>query len=195
MKETRAYKAELRATTTEGKSTIDGYAVIWDSLSSYCLQGPRGPFYEKVSKGAFTDSLNDPNCDVVCLYNHDEDDVMGRRSEGTLTVEEDDNGLHFVCSLSDRSYELDLLKSIERKDVKGCSFCMVVSEDDWQQTDEGLLIRTILKAELCDVSPVTNPTYKQTSLSLRSLEALDAYQRDRAWVEITSRKLKLLELS
>jgi pyruvate kinase len=87
--ETRHYRliqdAELRAAPDSRK--VRGYAAVFDSASR-----PLGPtkYREYIRRGAFLRSLRH---DIVGLYNHDTEHVLGRTSAGTMSLSEDATGL------------------------------------------------------------------------------------------------------
>lgn len=152
---------ELRVKRSESGATIDGYAAVFNSLSD-----DLGGFREQILPGAFTECLkNSP--DVRCLFNHQESMILGRTKSKTLTVDEDDKGLHYSCALPDTQYARDLATSIERGDVDQCSFGFYCLDDDWAMMDE-TPVRSVKTAELFDVSPVTYPAYPDTEVSTRS---------------------------
>jgi uncharacterized protein len=72
------------------------------------------------------------------------------------------------------SQALDIAARIKRGDVSGSSFAFVVHEEDerWEYDKaRALPLRTILRATLIDVSPVTFPAYEATSVSVRERAA------------------------
>ena len=105
-----AQRLEIRK-NSDGSRSLEGYAVVWNSLSE-----DLGGFKERVTRGAFTQSLKD-NPDVLCLYGHDSNQILGRVSSGTLTVKQDDTGLKFRCTLPDTSTARDLISLMERGDI------------------------------------------------------------------------------
>jgi len=153
--------SELRVQKrADGVSTISGYAAVFNSLSEE-IWG----FREQISPGAFSGVIND---DVRCLFNHDEDYVLGRTSAGTLRLSEDDKGLFMECDLPDTQCARDLAVSIERGDVSGQSFSFITDSDEWNMQD-GTQIRTITKVgALYDVGPVTFPAYPETDVAARA---------------------------
>ena len=80
---------ELRVNENESGAVIEGHAAVFDSWSE--TLGGIFPFVEKVSKGAFKDSIGKD--DIRALFNHDPNYVLGRNLAGTLELEEDDVGL------------------------------------------------------------------------------------------------------
>jgi len=76
-------------------------------------------------------------------------------------------------NLPDTQAGRDLAVSVSRGDVKESSFAFRIAKggDDWEERDDGVIIRTITKVqELLDVSPVTYPAYPDASVGMRGLE-------------------------
>jgi HK97 family phage prohead protease len=148
---------------------ISGYAAVFNKLSD-----DLGGFREKIKPGAFKKALK--NSDVRALFNHDSNYVLGRQSNGTLSLKEDKNGLWMEVDPPDTQIIRDLVLSpIKRGDVKEQSFAFMVEKDEWDNIDgekkDKPITRTILEInELFDVSPVTYPAYPDTSVALRSME-------------------------
>ena len=154
---------ELRAITDEaGLRHITGYAAVFNSLSE-----DLGGFREKIDPGAFADTLN--TGDVRALKNHNSDYVLGRNKSGTLTLSEDQRGLKIDIIPPDAQWAKDLMVSIDRKDIDQMSFGFRTIDQMWEgeYPEE---IRTLMKVDLFDVSPVTFPAYPDTEVGLRSLE-------------------------
>lgn len=154
---------ELRVRRSEGSSPVlEGYAAVFGALSQ-----DLGGFQETIQAGAFEETLAD-RADVRCLFNHDESLILGRTKSKTLALREDTTGLFFSCDLPPTTVANDLAISVERGDVDQCSFGFYCVSDDWKLV-EGTPVRTVLKAELFDVSAVTYPAYLDTTCSTRSL--------------------------
>lgn len=156
--ERRTVTTELRAA---GDKTIEGYAAVFDTPSDGL------PFTETIAPGAFARSLND-GADVLALFNHNFDYVLGRRAAGTLDVAEDGRGLHFRVTPPATSWSADLFESIRRGDIRGCSFgfCTPPGGDAWGGGD-----RRLLDVDLVDVSVVSLPAYTATSVTARQANA------------------------
>ncbi|MGB0039595.1 MAG: HK97 family phage prohead protease, partial [Terriglobales bacterium] len=108
--------------------------------------------------------------DVRCLFNHDADNILGRTTNGTLTMRQDSRGLRFQNTL-DRKTTVgqNVYQFVTRGDVTGCSFGFIVDEAEWSEGAQAdgrtVLTRTIKKLrKLFDVGPVTYPAYEQTSV-------------------------------
>ena len=164
-------KREVRFTTDfrvkPDDKGLEGYAALFN-VKSEEMYG----FRETIAPGAFKKNLA-TNPDVRCLFNHDPSAILGRTTAGTLSLKEDDKGLWYSCDTPDTTVATDLLKSIRRKDISQCSFGFQVIEQKWEyiqnEAGEQEQYRTILEAELLDVSPVTYPAYPQTSVDVRAL--------------------------
>ena len=153
---------ELRVSQSDkGDKVIAGYAVVYNSLSEDM------GFREQIAPGAFTKFLA-TQPDIRCLFNHDDNKILGRTASGTLTLSDDAHGLAFRCVLPNTQYANDLSVSIERGDVSQCSFGMVVKDAQWSN-GPNYKLRTIKEATIFDVSPVAIPAYTATSVSMRSL--------------------------
>ena len=109
---------EQRFETTEqgdGSLVIRGYFSLFNQ-SAY-VNGYR----EKVDKGAFKRALESGE-DVVALHDHDWSKVLGRLSNGTLKLVEDDNGLYGEIYPPTSQWVNDMYLSMKRGDLKGASF-------------------------------------------------------------------------
>ncbi|WP_213805751.1 HK97 family phage prohead protease [Granulicella sp. dw_53] len=154
---------ELRvATNANGQRTLSGYSAVFSSLSV-----DMGGWFELISPSAFTRTLQE-NPDVLCLYSHDTSLVLGRTKSSTLSLSIDQTGLRFECILPDTSTANDLIVSIERGDVDGCSFGFVCQSDVWSEDSEDRIVRTLLDVDLYEVTITAAPAYQATSVALRS---------------------------
>jgi HK97 family phage prohead protease len=163
------FNAQLRAKKDAEKPTIEGYAAVYNVETEIYSYGGYS-FRETIAPGAFTRTLKE-KADVRCLFNHDEDRVLGRTKSGTLTLTEDKKGLFYTCELPDTQEARDLHALISRGDIDECSFGFYVIEQEWKEKKDGDTVvetRTLLDLDLFDVSPVTFPAYPQTSVSARS---------------------------
>lgn len=167
MKEVRTIKAELRLDSDPASETktIQGMAAVFNSPSH-----DLGGFIEYIRPGAFTDSLKNADIDVVALFNHDTNFLLGRQSSGTLQLEETDEGLAITLDCPETTLGKDLAILIKRGDLKGMSFAFCVVDEEFEKGADGVTIRYVNKCDLHDISVVTNPAYEATSVSLRSFE-------------------------
>jgi HK97 family phage prohead protease len=166
-RELRVYAAPQRIAVRknpDGSRSVEGYFLTWDTLSHDL------GFRERVLKGAFTESLT--TTPVRCLFNHDDNMLLGRTESQTLTVEEDSKGLHYRVKLPTTTYANDLAILLDRGDAYECSWGFMVPDggDEWTNLPDGTLLRTISKAIIFEGSILVSPAaYPNTSASLRSL--------------------------
>jgi uncharacterized protein len=157
---------ELRvAPTADGTKTLQGHAAVFNRDSSE-MYG----FTERVAPGAFTATIAAD--DIRALFNHDPNYVLGRNTAKTLRLNEDADGLAFAVDLPDTGFARDLATSIERGDITGCSFGFVTRSQQWQEFEDGSMLRTLLDCQLFDVGPVTYPAYPDTDVAVRSLATI-----------------------
>jgi HK97 family phage prohead protease len=158
-----AQQIELRA--DDGAKTLTGYAAKFNTPT-----GIADYFVEQIAPGAFSETIKG---DVRCLFNHQNDNVLGRTASGTLRLWEDDVGLRFEVDLPDTTIGRDVAKLVERRDISGCSFGFRALKQTWDDTTEPPG-RTLEKVEISEISIVTFPAYPDTSVGLRSLEVIRA---------------------
>ena len=65
------------------------------------------------------------------------------------------------------SFAKDAYERIKRGDVKQCSFGFRILSEEYIQHDNGETEYRITKVDLWEVSPVTFPAYKSTTISAR----------------------------
>jgi HK97 family phage prohead protease len=137
-----------------------GHAAVFDVESE-----DLGGFTESISRGAFKRALQ-AGQDTVALFNHNQDYVLGRTTNGTLSLAEDPRGLAAQFEAPDTQYARDIRELVRRQDVNQMSFAFTVARDDWQERADGSIHRRVLEVDrLYDVSLVTTPAYPQTSAS------------------------------
>ena len=164
---------ELRATGSDKQPRIEGYCATFNTVADI------GPFREVIRRGAFKRTLAS-DADVVMLFNHDANAILGRKSAGTLTLEEDSKGLKFSCELPDTSVSRDVYANLKAGNLKECSFGFYVNGPDgerWSQQPDGTTLRELLDVTLFDSSVVTFPAYSGTSAAARNIVPDDVEAR------------------
>ena len=147
--------------------------------------------YEVLEPGCISRELLQKS-DVVLNLNHNSDvvNVLGRYrnnpDKDTLTLELRGDGIDCRCDLPKTNNANDTLELIRRGDITGMSFAFA---DDYEDTENGVSyertndvedgkevwLRHVKKITgLYDVSIVTHPAYKQTTVGMREQsEAID----------------------
>lgn len=154
--ERRHFTATLRK---DGESRkITGHAAVFNQDADI-----GGWFTERIAPGAFDQTIRED--DIRALWNHNPDIVLGRNKAGTLALSEDDRGL--AVDIDPPASAAREVESVERGDVSQMSIGMFVMDDEWHK-ENGVRHRTIKRAQLFDVSPVTFPAYTGTDVQVRS---------------------------
>jgi HK97 family phage prohead protease len=156
---------EVRSRTipTNESNTIEGYALNWNEYDM-------GSFMERIDVNALGE-LRD--YDVHALYNHDYDRVLARSKygEGTLSLEQDQEGLKFRFDLPDTSTGNEVRTLVGRGDVDQASWAFTVKQERWENVRSEKPTRVIEKiGEMYDISLTPRGANPTTSVALRSLE-------------------------
>ena len=157
--------------TDEENQKLVGYVVKWNSPSQvlYC------DFVESFAPKAFSDSLASSE-DVRALFEHDHSKLLGRTSSGTLKLEEDSIGLRFELTPPDTTTGKDLLVSVSRGDITGMSFGFRAMEEEWKFDVEPYQ-RTVIKAELFEVTVTSIPAYPESSVEIAKRSMVAAKEK------------------
>jgi len=158
IRETRAF--ELRAGGDDGTvSRIEGYAAVFNTVS----------YGEMISPGAFTKTLAEQR-DIRAYWSHDANgsQVLGRTTNGTLTLREDERGLW--CEIHpnvETTWGRSALASVARGDVNQMSFGFAPVKESYEKID-GEDVRILKEVRLYEVSPVAEPWYPTTDAAARN---------------------------
>ena len=156
----RDYQADFITREENEKKYIEGYFVrfgakyeLWEDT------------FETIDSKAFDETLSK---DIVSLWNHDSNYPLGRTTNGTLSLNVDNAGLFGKVEINENdSFARDAYERIKRGDVKQCSFGFNILGEEYIKHDDGKTEFRITKVDLWEVSPVTFPAYKETSISAR----------------------------
>ena len=173
--ETRTYgNVVLRAAGDKADESrrIEGHAAVFGSETELWP----GEF-EQIQAGAFARTLK-AKADVRALFNHDPNMILARTASGTLAVSEDKEGLWYGFDAPNTTAGNDVLESIRRGDVTQSSFAFSVPEggEIFETKKDGSVLRTVVDANLFDVSPVTYPAYQDTDVGARESAAKVAFR-------------------
>jgi len=157
----------------DGAPVIAGYAAVFNSWSALMVNERGRQFRERIAPGAFDRTLAN-GTDIRALWNHNADYPLGRTANGTLSIRKDGNGLRFELRPDmGTSWGASAVAAIRRGDVNAMSFAFSAAReggDMWEKPGaDGVAMRTLLDADLFEVSPVTFPAYPQTSATVRSM--------------------------
>lgn len=156
---------------------VSGYALVFNKLSSDV-----GGYRELIRPEAISSDILDRS-DIFCYLNHDETKgVLERRrfGRGGLELIIDETGLLYRFKLGDSPLCRDLRYYLDRGIITKSSFSFTVSDYRWLDDEDGnpvydedgLQQMDILKFDrIFDVSPVFEPAYAETSVSMNSKHA------------------------
>lgn len=168
---------------------VTGTAVVFNQWSE-----DLGGFIETISPNAFD---NVDLEDIVLLYNHDTGAVLSRTSADTLSINIDENGLHFTGRLPDTTLGKDVLTNLRNGNIQGMSFGFTIDADDWQETENSDQLKHVIKSigKLYEISLTPFPAYKETdaALSERSRKKYQTLEADKAWLEL-QKELNIKEI-
>jgi hypothetical protein len=154
-------KIEKRGDTNA--PVITGHAAVFNTLTDIWW------YREKIAPGAFKKTLK--TSDTRALFNHDMNYLLGRSSNKTLTMEEDEKGLAVEINPPDTQLIRDIvLTPMERGDLNQMSFAFMVTDEEWEEKKGEVPIRTIKEVDpLIDVSVVSLPAYPTTDAKVRDI--------------------------
>ena len=146
-----------------GAGSITGHAAVFNSMSE-----DLGGFREIILPGAFSRALAQRQ-DVTALFNHNPDLLLGRTTNGTLTLSVDSRGLLATISPPPTPTAEEVRTLVRGGYLTGMSFAFRVPPggESWRDTPEGT-VRHVADLDLYDVSVVTTPAYLGTSVSARA---------------------------
>lgn len=184
LRQARSQATQFRAAETDGEKYIEGYFSVFGS--NYELW-PGAT--ESIDVHAFDGALND---DIRALIDHETRLVLGRNKSGTLELKVDSRGLWGRIKLNQSDTDaMNLYSRVERGDVDQCSFGFDILEEETGWRDDGSVHWTIKKVKLYEVSCVTFPAYKDTSISARKKDFENIKKRKiDAWKSGLKERLK-----
>lgn len=145
---------------------------------------------ESIAPGAFSNSMNG---DVRALYNHNHDLILGRTSNGTLELKQDDVGLWGRIKINRKDTDaMNAYERIMRGDITGCSFGFDIKSQEETISDDGSIHWTLTEIDpLFEVSPCVFPAYEATSISSRGKDVEQIKKRmAEAWKSKMLKRLK-----
>lgn len=167
----------------EQPAAIVGYGAV------FFREDDRGTEYEimdnvaeRIAPTAFNRAIEESH-DVVGLFNHNADNVLGRTSSGTMSLAVDERGLKYRIDAVDATdIGQRVLQMLERGDVRGSSFAFIPTAHEW--IDEGHRhVRQINDLKLIDTGPVTYPAYQATTAGARAIGGIEEIEAERdAWL-------------
>lgn len=177
----------------EKRPVITGYAAVFNSESRNL-----GGFVETVHPSAFDEVLS-TNPDVIGVFNHDRNLLLGRTGNGTMKLSADAYGLRYEITPGNTSVARDVVEWVKDRTVVGASFAFAIKKDGgdaWSSDPRGIRKREIRSVGLLeDVGPVVRPAYEKSSVVVarRCIEMAlgESYRPNQTMANSAKRGLKL----
>ena len=153
---------ENKQGTQQQPNTVEGYALLFNQPSK-----DLGGFTEVIDPKALD---NVDLSKVIMLDQHDYSKPLASVEAGTLKLDVDDKGLHFVATLDPSvSYASDTYNNVKNGNINSMSFRFDVDDgsDTWAKNEDGQIVRTVNQIkDLFEVSTVTVPSYDSTNVNV-----------------------------
>lgn len=175
IRQLRTINTEFQTREENNSPHISGYFAVYNSIYEIAPG-----MTESIAPGAF---VNIKDGDIRCLTNHDTTLVLGRTTNGTLTLTDDERGLFGDDAINPNDGDaMNTWHRVQRGDVSQCSIGFEIIRQDSEVKPDGSVHWTIREAYLYEVSVCTFPAYSETNVSARSAERDDIKARElEAW--------------
>lgn len=166
-------KIEIRG---DNMAEISGYVNVTEKKSRPVIT-PHGKVVEEIEPRAFAGAIERAG-NVTLSVDHDDTHIFAETRNNTLTLTEDDIGLHADVQITDP----DLIALARKGKIRGWSFGMYNVVDELEPRAEDLPLRKVKALDLDHVSLIVNklPVYSATSVEVRADGTEDIETRARA---------------
>ncbi|UFH52559.1 HK97 family phage prohead protease [Spirosoma sp. KNUC1025] len=157
---------ETRSEGEGGGKFFVGTGIVFNQPSRPLYDQKRGVFREVILPGAIDEDTD--LSEVLAVFNHDENRLLGANYSGTLTFAVSDTGVDVRILKPENSIGDDCEVWVQRGDIRGMSFKFYVAKDRWEVKDD-VLYRYVEKiTKLMDLSLVTRAAYLQTKIGVEA---------------------------
>lgn len=147
---------------------------LFDRAAPYNEPATLGGFTERIAPGAFARTLR-AGADVMLCRDHDLHSLLARTSNGSLTLDDRADGLHFRAALAEFTAADDVLAQARAGLLAGCSIGFYVKAETWNPARDQRTLQDIELIEISAVGPAV--AYAGTSISARSRAPVAARAR------------------
>jgi len=155
-----------RALTNFSFSEEDGSRYL-EGVIPYNKRSLKLPFYEYIERTAFNKTLTD-GYDVKALFGHDFNNVLGRVKNGSLQLDNRDDGLYVRVRLPKTRLAEDTWNLVSDGYITGMSFGFSEVKTEYG-VEEGVETHYLKEVRLYEVSFVSEPAYPDTIASARTV--------------------------
>lgn len=159
-------KIESRNDESGTPETISGLGVVYYDGTPETEYRILDDLVERIAPGAFDEWLASRNSDCLCTFNHDDSQLLGRRSSGTARFATGPRGVRFDYDYDETDPDhLRVRAKLARRDVRGASALFVVDAETWER-DGDFVVRTLTRCRAIEMGPVTIPAYYATTAGI-----------------------------
>jgi HK97 family phage prohead protease len=173
---------ETRAKVVNAESrTIRGYGIVFNKESVDLRAG--GRVFREVIRPEAMQGIDMSR--MLAMHNHDSNRLIGNAASGTMRTGVDATGVWYEVDLPDSPTGQDVFVSVQRGDTQGSSFQFTIAPDGerWSMRG-GKAFREVTKfGGVYEMGPVSEPAYPDTSIGARSLEAMEAAEKEERAME------------
>lgn len=168
---------ETRAKVVNAESrTIRGYGIVFNKESVDLRAG--GRVFREVIRPEAMNGIDMSR--MLAMHNHDSNRLIGNVASGTMRTGIDATGVWYEVDLPNSPTGEDVLETVRRGDTQGSSFQFTIAPDGERWTmRSGKAFREVTKfGGVYEMGPVSEPAYPDTSIGARSLEAMEAAEKE-----------------
>ena len=158
----------LSGDNIEIRENSDGKREIVMNIPYNSWSEDLGGFREKITPGFFDDSIAEGK--IGSYWNHDTGKPMGNQANGALRFEPQKTHMRVIQTPPDTTWGRDAIIAADGGYIKGASFRFLVTEDRWNH-DKAIEERELVKGNVFEFSPVSEPAYPKSRVQARSLLA------------------------
>lgn len=149
---------------SDNEARITGYVNVTEKRSRPVIT-PHGKVIEIIEPRAFAEAI-DRGGDITVNVDHEKGHVYASTGDGTLTLREDDIGLHADVLIRDP----DVVAMAKNGKIRGWSFGMYNVRDELEARADELPLRHVKGFDLDHVSLIVKqvPCYSATSVEVRA---------------------------
>ena len=180
----RTAQFKTREETETGDLILSGYFIKFDEVTELWPG-----YFEVIKREGVEKAIQ--NADIRALFNHDDNLVLGRTGNGTVTLSVDEIGLFGDIIINKEDPQaIGAYARVQRGDVIGCSFGFIPIKINTEERDDGSYLDTILELEIFEVSPCTFPAYPQTEIAARQKDFESQQRANREALDKRKKEIK-----
>lgn len=171
--EIRSLPIKMSSNVNDGVLSVSGIVNGAGSVSEILTNPKNGrQFRETIAPGVFAKAISNASR-IDFLSQHDKTQILSTTDNKSLQLQETEKGLEMRADISSTTWGKDTFQLIKDGIIKGMSFGMRVSDDNWSMGSDGIPMRTINGINLFEISAVRNPAYKSSEIEARDIDVIN----------------------